>query len=191
MLKIELIEYLQKNGGFKQRDHSWEEVGEMFSIYIPNKENKTNKAISDSIRNKCTNTYNSYMKQVEKLDLVKQTYLKGKKHSETFRKVSPEAEGIDEKDFEVKRFTKYTGGGAWVKYEKKESLFNEEHLEKLAAMLNLTTVVNNPPSLPFNDKTLCVYLADEHIGALTKEQSIYTNNYTKEEIENRIVRRLL
>jgi len=191
MLKVELIEYLQKNGGTKDINHSWEDVAKLFSLEINNKESKNAKQINDYIRGYCRSVYNTYLKQVDKLELVKQTYLKGKKHSETFRKTPIEAEGINEEDFEVKRFTKYTNGGAWVKYEKKETLFNEDHLEKLARMLNMTTVINQAPSPPFNNKILCVYLADEHIGALTKEQSIYTNKYTKEEIEDRIVRRLV
>ncbi len=189
VIKKEIIDYLLSNSGKLQEGETWYEIGKKFSVEAPNKK----KAIEDknyekdAISKKTNDIWRWYLKKKNKLKLSKEIYQDGKLKWETFRE-KPDEVYINHKDFDIDKVTTNPYGGAWFKLKKKEKIYEEEHLDKLKELLSkeINPVKYRLPETT-NDKALFIYGSDKHIGALTKEDSIYTNKYDRDVMRQRIV----
>jgi hypothetical protein len=192
----ELIDYLVSHGGKLPDDVKWIEVADKFNIELP--ETKSNENLTPFERDrkrakKTQDIWRMYLKTKEGLKLTKEIYENGKLKWETFKKVPEENHIKDvDKNFELERFTTNPHGGQWLKYKRKEQLFDDKHHQELKRILSEII----PPFLnyrvtPENEKALFIYGSDKHIGALTKENSIYTNKYDIDEMRKRIVHETL
>lgn len=185
-----VIDYLISNGNKLPENETWYEVGIKFGVQSP----KPKKAKEDirykkkSIARQTQRYWQSYSKQCDNMQLVKQTYTNGKLASETFKNQPHQEIEVDYTQFEIEKLTTNPNGVPWLKMRKKENFHSEEHLANLKEILTKEII---PLEYEFNetctDKGLFIYGADKHIGALTKEDSIYTNKYGKEEIKKRLI----
>lgn len=189
MIKKQVINYLLSKSGNLDSGETWYDVGVKFGIEPQNKERaKIDEAYRKrSIQTQANDIWRGYIKQTNKLAVVKQTYKDGELKFETFKE-KPKDVKINHEDFDIERFTTNPYGGAWIKLKRKEKMFEEEHLDILKELLTkeLNPVFIRTPEV-INDKALFIYGSDKHIGALTKEDSIYTNKYDREEMRQRIV----
>lgn len=189
-----VINYLLANSGKLPNNETWYDVGIKFGIEAPNKKRakRDKKYKRKAIGRIALRYWESYLKQQKKLKLSKQVYKNGKLLFETFKDKPEENSFIDYSQFEIDRVTTNPYGGAWYKMKKKEIFYTEEHLQKLRDLLTkeITPVKYNKP-FSSNEKGLFIYGSDKHIGALTKENSIYTNKYDKKEMYRRIVEETL
>lgn len=189
MIKKQIINYLLSKSGNLDNKETWYDIGIKFGVEPKNKERALNDEVykKKSIRTKTNDIWREYIKQTNKLVAVKQTYIDGELKFETFKE-KPEDIKINHEDFDIERLTTNPYGGAWLKLKKKEKMFEQEHLNILKEILTkeLNPVPVNTPNI-VNDKALFIYGSDKHIGALTKEDSIYTNKYDREEMRQRIV----
>jgi len=189
MIKKQIINYLLSKSGNLDNKETWYDIGIKFGVEPKNKERALNDEVykKKSIRTKTNDIWREYIKQTNKLVAVKQTYIDGELKFETFKE-KPEDIKINHEDFDIERLTTNPYGGAWLKLKRKEKIFEQEHLDILKEILTkeLSPVAVNTPNI-VNDKALFIYGSDKHIGALTKEDSIYTNKYDREEMRQRIV----
>lgn len=189
MIKKQVINYLLSKSGNLDSGETWYNVGVKFGIEPQNKERaSTDEAYRKrSIQTQANDIWRGYIKQTNKLAVVKQTYKDGELKFETFKE-KPEDVKINHEDFDIEKFTTNPYGGAWIKLKRKEKMFEQEHLDTLKEILTkeLNPVFIKTPEV-INDKALFIYGSDKHIGALTKEDSIYTNKYDREEMRQRIV----
>lgn len=189
MIKKQVIDYLLSKSGNLDSGETWYDVGVKFGIEPQNKERaSTDEAYRKrSIQTQANDIWRGYIKQTNKLAVVKQTYKDGELKFETFKE-KPKDVQINHEDFDIEKFTTNPYGGAWIKLKRKEKMFEQEHLDTLKEILTkeLNPVFIRTPEV-INDKALFIYGSDKHIGALTKENSIYTNKYDRKEMRQRIV----
>lgn len=189
MIKKQVINYLLSKSGNLDSGETWYDVGVKFGIEPQNKERAKTDATyaKQSVIKQANDIWRAYIKQTNKLAVIKQTYKDGELKFETFKE-KPEDVKINHEDFDIEKFTTNPYGGAWIKLKRKEKMFEQEHLDTLKEILTkeLNPVFIRTPEV-INDKALFIYGSDKHIGALTKEDSIYTNKYDREEMRQRIV----
>lgn len=192
MINKQVIDYLLSTSGKVPEGSTWFSIGEKFGIQAPDQERaKTEPAYNyKSIGRRTQQVWQNYLTAQDKLRLNKQIFDgEGNLLWETFKFHPQEVDPINSDDFEVEKITTNPYGGAWMKLKKKENFHTEEHLDKLVKILSETITPTEYPSLDVHENShgLFVYGADKHIGALTKQDSIYSNRYNKEEIMKRIV----
>lgn len=194
-IKKSIIDYLLTNSGKLKEDDTWYSIGEMFGVEPPDqKRAKTDEEYrTKSIAKKTQDIWRAYLRQKNNLKLSKEIYENGKLKWETFKDKPNEIEPIDSSKFEIDGITTNPYGGAWYKLKKKEGFLSEEHFENLKKLLSedITPIDYSFPDVNIQDRGLFVYGADKHIGALTKQDSIYSNKYNREEIKKRIVYKTL
>lgn len=191
-MNINLINYLISNNGILKEEEDWYTLGIKFNIEPPDLDRAKNDEVykKKAISTKTNDIWRNYLKQKEKLELRKQVYEHGKLRFETFGKTpDPEKLPVDEKEYELERITTNPGGGAWLKYKKitpiKEVEDSFNRLKEI--LLREITPLNYQPTINTNNLGLFIYTSDKHIGALTKDNSIYNNDYNREEIKYRLI----
>ena len=189
MIKKQVIDYLLSKSGHLDSGETWYDVGVKFGIEPQDKRRAEidDKYKRKSIQTQANDIWRAYIKQTNKLKVIRQTFKDGELKFETFKE-KPKDVKINHEDFDIEKFTTNPYGGAWIKLKRKEKMFEEEHLDTLKELLTkeLNPVYIRTPEI-INDKALFIYGSDKHIGALTKEDSIYTNKYDKDEMRQRIV----
>lgn len=189
-MSYELINYLETNNG--KVSESWEQLATRFNIEAPNSQRaETDKEYAKIAPGRRANDiWRNYKRQKENLELSKQVVKAGQVQTETYTKIGHPLElPIDLKDYEVERLTTRPQGGAWLKFKKLEKLYDESHIDDLKSILTKEiTPIDYKPMINTNNLGLFIYGADKHIGALTKEDSIYKNNYDREEIKQRLIK---
>jgi len=183
-----IIDYLLSKSGQLPRGETWYDVGTKFGVESPNKKrSKESRSYKKkSIGRKTQEIWQNYIKQKNNLNLNKEIYKKGKLEWETYKN-KPKDVKINHEEYDIEKLTTNPYGGAWFKLKRKENFYTEKHLEKLKQiLLKEVKPFYYDSELEHNNKGLFIYGSDKHIGALTKENSIYTNKYNKEEIINRI-----
>lgn len=189
MINKEIVDYVLSNSGKLKDEETWYDIGVKFGIIPFDKERELNDPnyAKKYISTKANDIWRNYLKSKNKLKLVKEIYDNGKLRFETFKE-KPKDVHINHEDYDIDRVTTNPYGGAWFKLKKKEKIYEEDHLDKLKELLikEITPVIYNV-EFPTNKKALFIYGSDKHIGALTKEDSIYTNKYDREEMRQRIV----
>ena len=189
MINKEIVDYVLSNSGKPKDGETWYDIGVKFGIVPFDKEKELNDVnyAKKYIGTKANDIWRGYLKSKNKLKLVKEIYDNGKLRFETFRE-KPKDVHINQEDYDIDRVTTNPYGGAWFKLKKKEKIYEEDHLDKLKDLLikEITPVIYNV-EFPTNKKALFIYGSDKHIGALTKEDSIYTNKYDRIEMRERIV----
>ena len=189
MIKKQVIDYILSNSGKLPDGETWYSVGIKFNVRPANEQKaKTDKEYEKkAIAVRTNDIWRAYIGTKNKLKLTKEIYQDGKLKWETFRE-KPKEVHIDHDNFDIERVTTNPYGGAWFKLKKKEKFYEKEHLDKLKDILTKTI---EPVSYQFNSipnkKGLFIYGSDKHIGALTKENSVYTNKYDKDEIKSRLI----
>jgi hypothetical protein len=193
MIHQKIINHLLKNEGKLRPNETWYSIGVLYGIEVPDKERAEEdpEYAKAAIRKRTQDIWRSYLRQKNNLQLSKETYKDGELVSETYTKPqTPQEVEINPEEFEVERITTNPNGGAWMKYKKKEEIFNDSHCQDLKKLLE-TSIKAEPYEIPDTwskiEKGLFVYTSDKHIGALTKENSVYTNKYDREEMRERIV----
>lgn len=189
MIKKQIIDYLLSNSGKLGSGETWYTLGIKFGIEPQDKKRaeKDEAYRKRSIQTQANDIWRGYLGTKNKLKLSKEIYQDGKLRFETFTK-QPQEVSINHEEFDIDRITTNPHGGAWFKLKKKDKMYQEEHLNNLKEIL--TKELNPIPYIEpetTNDKALFIYGSDKHIGALTKEDSIYTNKYDKKEMRQRIV----
>lgn len=186
-----VIDYLLNNSGKLPQGETWYDVGIKFGVQAPNKKKaKENRGYKKkSIGRKTQQIWQSYLHKKNDLKLTKEIYENGELKWETFKFHPEEVEpAIDSNKFEIEKITTNPYGGAWIKLKNKEGLYSEKHFEELREIL---TKEISPLEYEFNknfsSKGLFIYGSDKHIGALTKEDSIYSNKYDRNEIKRRLI----
>lgn len=189
MISKNLIDYLVTHNG-KPKDTSWYEVGEMFNLKPSDKKRakKDDKYRKESIAKQANDTWRRYLTQKNGLELTKEIYENGEVKWETFKK-TPEDKEVDLEGMELERVTTNPHGGAWLKYKKKEQMYDDIHIHQLKDLLTkeIKPLLIARPDVASNDKGLFIHGSDKHIGALTKLNSVYTNKYDREEMMRRLV----
>ena len=192
-----LIDYLNNIDGIIPKDKTWYSIGVEFGIESPdiNRANTDEDYRIRSIGRKTQDIWRYYTKSKESLSLVKETYKDKKLMYETFKKKESEI-SFNKEDFEIEKITTNPSGGTWTKFVKKDTSFNENHINNILSILEKNLKINPVNYVEdeyFNTKNtgLFIYGADKHIGALTKDNSIYKNDYDKEEIKKRIISKTL
>lgn len=184
-----LIDYLLSNSGKPLENETWYSLGIRFNVKAPNKKRakKDEKYRKKAIGRRTQEHWQRYLQQKNRLKLDKEVYKDGELKWETF-KDKPEKVNIDSTDYNIEKITTNPYGGAWYTLKKKEGLYTEEHFQKLKELLTKELKPQQyKPTIKTNEKALFIYTSDKHIGALTKEDSIYVNKYDKQEMRNRIV----
>ena len=189
MVNKQIIDYVLSNSGKLKEGETWYDIGIKFGV---EPQDKTRAEVDirykrKSIQTQANDAWRSYLKKKNSLELVKEIYDNGKLRFETFKE-KPKDVQINHEDYDIDRVTTNPYGGAWFKLKKKEKIYEEDHLDKLKDLLikEIEPVLYNVVE-DTNEKALFVYGSDKHIGALTKEDSIYTNKYDREEMRQRIV----
>lgn len=189
-MSYELINYLEINNG--KVSESWDELAIRFNIEAPDLERaKTDVEYAKVAPSKRANDiWRLYNKQKEKLELSKQVVKDGQIQTETYTKIGhPQELPVNMEDYEIERLTTRPQGGAWLKLKKIEKLYDESHIKDLKSILTKEiTPIDYKPMIKINNLGLFIYGADKHIGALTKEDSIYKNKYDKKEIKQRLIK---
>lgn len=189
MIEKQIIDYLLSNSGKLKDGETWYDIAIKFGISVPNRDRISEEGyIKKALSRKANDIWRKYLKQKNRLKLSKEIYENGRLKWETFRD-KPDDVHINHENFDIEKITTNPYGGAWFKLKKKEKFYEEEHLEKLKEILikeiepqSYNTKSNSPEK-----KALFIYGSDKHIGALTKENSIYSNKYDREEIKKRII----
>lgn len=192
--KKSVIDYLVSNSGKLPQGETWYDVGTKFGIECPKPKRgkKDEKYRKKSIARQAQRYWQTYSSQCDNMQLVKQTYTNGKLASETFKNQPHQEVEVDYSKFEVEKLTTNPNGVPWLKMRKKENFHSEEHLETLKEILTKEiTPYNYTPPTSTNNKAYFVYGSDKHLGALTKEDSLYTNKYDREVMRERIVLKTL
>lgn len=194
----DLIDYLVSNSGKLKEGESWYDIACKFDIPSPNpqKAEKDEAYKKKSMATKANDIWRKYKKQIDKLELKRQVYKNGELAFETFgKKGTPDILPIDLGKYEIEKVTTNPQGGSWLKYKKlPEKLNTKEHNQSLLELLKkeISPVEYNPQNPDIlNHKSLFLYTSDKHIGALTKENSVYKNQYDRLEIKKRLVSFLL
>ena len=190
MIKKQIINHLINNGGKLAPEETWLSIAKSYGIQAPDKKRakKDKEYKSKAISRAAQHIWQIYIKQEQKLSLVKQTFKDNKLMFETFKEKTDQAVPIDYTDFEIEKLTTNPNGVPWIKMRKKEHFHSEEHLETLKELLVKEILpIEYTPSLTSNGKAHFVYGSDKHIGALTKLDSIYKNKYDREVMRERIV----
>lgn len=193
MIEKKLIDYLLNVDG-NLSDETWYDIGLKFNIEPPDKKRaeKDKEYKRKSIATKANDIWRNYLKTKNSLQLVKEVYKEGKLSTEVYNKPAPESPEIDLSLYEVEKFTTNPNGNAWLKYKKKDQIFTKDHVKSLSKIL-----IKDIKPLQYNftekyiDKALFIYTSDKHIGALTKEDSIYSNLYNEKEIRKRLLNKIL
>lgn len=189
MIKKQVIDYLLSKSGNLDSGETWYDIGVKFGIKSPDIEraNKDETYKKKSIARQAQRIWEAYLRKKNNLKLTKETYQNGKLKFETFKE-KPREIPINHEDFEIERLTTNPHGGAWLKMKRKEKFLNQEHQQDLLELLKkeITPIEYTEPEKT-NKKALFIYGSDKHIGALTKEDSIYTNRYDKKEMRRRIL----
>ena len=191
MIKQQIINHLISNGGKLTAEETWVSLAESFNIKPADKKRakKDEKYRKKTIARTAQRYWESYVKQVEKLEVNKQIFVDGKLKFETLKK-GPEIPQLPENpdDFEIEKYTTNPYGGAWMKLKRKEKILDDTHLQDLKDILTAEiTPVKYSPQINSNKKAHFVYGSDKHIGALTKLDSIYKNKYDRTVMRERIV----
>ena len=193
MIKKQVIDYILSNSGKLPDGETWYSVGVKFNVRPANEHKaKTDKEYEKKAISVRTNDiWRAYIGTKNKLKLTKEIYQDGKLKWETFRE-KPKEVNINHEDFDIERVTTNPYGGAWFKLKKKEKFYEKEHLDKLKEILTKSIQpVNYKFQNTSNKKGLFIYGSDKHIGALTKENSVYTNKYDRDEIKSRLIENTL
>ena len=194
MIKQKLIQQVLSQGGVKKPGQSWYALGIIAGVKSQDPERaKEDKAYEKkSIARRAQQIWDQYDKQSDALELKKQILVDGKIKFETFVKPAELAHEYDPEDYDIEKVTTNPHGGAWVKMKKKEKMYDDSHLETLKDMLtdNIEPIKIKKVKVA-KEKALFVYGSDKHIGALTKENSIYTNQYDKKVMIERLVTSML
>ena len=189
MIKKQVIDYLLSKSGNLDSGETWYSIGIKFGIEPQDKERaETDEAYKKrSIQTQANDIWRLYLKQKNKLEVVKETYKNGKLQFETLKE-KPKNVEINHEDFDIDKMTTNPYGGAWIKLKRKEKIYEDDHLDKLKELLTkeITPTLYIEPTTT-NDKGLFIYGSDKHIGALTKEDSNFTNKYDRDEMRKRIV----
>jgi hypothetical protein len=187
----ELIDYLQSNQG-KLNEHTWTSLGEEFGVQSPDldRAEQDEEYRKKSIGRKAQSIWVNYLKQKDNLQLTKEVYKDGQLQSEVFQKGGPQID-VDYSQYDIEKFSVCSNGLTWLKGKKKDSLYEENHLESLRKILREEVIpfdLDETKKLSLaGNKSLMIYGSDKHIGALTKESSIYTNKYDYDVMKNRLV----
>lgn len=185
-----VIDYLLSVKGILPKGETWYDVGKKFGVQCPKpKRGKEDKKYRKKSIARATQRYwQSYTKDIDNMSLVKQTYTNGKLSSETFKNQPHQEIEVDYNNFEIEKLTTNPNGVPWLKMKRKENFHSEQHLDNLKKIL-LKEIT--PLEYNFNKKVspkgLFIYGSDKHIGALTKEDSIYKNKYDRKEIKKRLI----
>jgi hypothetical protein len=188
-----VIDYLLSHSGQLPKGETWYDVGIKCGVEAPDKKRakKDRSYKKKSIGREAQRQWQRYLNQKNDLSLDKEIYENGELKWETFKK-KPEDVQINHDDYDIEKITTNPYGGAWFKLKKKENFYVEEHLEKLTQILTENiTPLNYELNVEHNEKGLFIFGADKHIGALTKENSVYTNKYDKQEIKRRLIQNTL
>jgi len=180
MNKEIIIKYLIEHDGLPE-GKTWSDVAEFFNIQAPDKERAK---VDEEYAKKAPGRVINDIWRKYKMKSVKQTYVDGKLKYETFKLKQEEVSDLDLSEFEITQVTTTPYGNPYVKLKKKE-IGDNNHLEALRDILSaeITPYTRKPKkSLRKPKKALFLYFSDRHIGALTKDNSIYTNKYDYEEI---------
>lgn len=189
----EIINYLLSNGGKLKENETWFSVGKKFGVKTPDpiRAKTDHKYYVKSVGTKTCDIWRTYLKQKEKLELTKEIYENGELKWETFKKTPEHAvENFDFTSMDVYAVTTNPYGGAWYKMkESAKSLFTTENIEKLRKIFreDIKPIDKKPDNIIKEQFGVFIYGSDKHIGAFTKNESIYKNNYDVDEIENRLV----
>ncbi len=191
MIKEKVINHLLSNGGNLAEGETWISIAKKYGIEPSDKKRakESKKYRNKTIGRTAQRYWQSYVKQVNKLEVSKQIKVDGKLRFETFKK-GPEKPQLPEnpEDFEIEKYTTNPYGGAWMKLRRKEKFHSEEHINNLREiLLKEITPVKYTPDIISNKKAHFVYGSDKHIGALTKLDSIYQNKYDRDVMRERIV----
>ena len=183
----EILDFLIKNNGLPE-GYSWNKLAKEFGIEAPDKEKaKVNKKYAVRAPGRVLNDiWRKYKKK--KMKVVKETYVDGKLKYQTLKKQQKTVPDVDLKDFEIEKITTNPNGNPWIKLKKRDILY-DDHLEKLKNIIkeNVKPLSTEKPQTFSQDKGLFIYGSDKHIGALTKDNSIYKNKYDEKEIIKRLV----
>ena len=189
-----LIDYLTFNNGKLKGKETWYQLGLKFGIEPPDKERaeKDKNYKKKSIRTRAQDIWRDHLKQRSSLELKKETYIKGELYSEVYsKKTTPNnLSNVDLNEYEIERLTTNPNGGAWLKYKKKDIINDDSHQQDLLELLKKEiepVKYNYPLEEGTTLRGMFVYTSDKHIGALTKEDSIYKNKYDREEIKSRLI----
>jgi len=189
MIRKQIIDYLLSKSGNLDSGETWYTIGIKFGIEPQDKQRaETDEAYKKrSIQTQANDIWRLYLKQKNKLEVVKETYKNGKLQFETLKE-RPKNVEVNHEDFDIDRMTTNPYGGAWIKLKRKEKIYEDDHLDKLKELLTkeITPTLYTEPTTT-NDKGLFIYGSDKHIGALTKEDSNFTNKYDRDEMRKRIV----
>ena len=192
-MSYNLIQHLLKNNGKLQEGETWYQLGVKFNVEPPNMERakEDEEYRKNAITKKANDAWRHYCRQKESLELTKETYKDGQLSTEVFTKQnSPDNIPVEDiEEYEIEKFTTNPKGGAWLKYKKIEKIYDEDHTQNLVDILTKEiTPIDYKPMINTNNLGLFIYGADKHIGALTKEDSMYNNKYDREEIKQRIIK---
>jgi hypothetical protein len=192
-----VIAHLLQNGGKLQKDMTWFSLGEQCGVEVKDKERakKDKKYYKKTVGRLTQQYWQRYLKQSNKLELAKQIQdAEGNIMWETYKK-PPKKDALpeDTENYEIEAFTTNPYGGVWLKGKRKENILADDHIKELVSMMKeVITPQDKPQPQPISTpRGLFIYGADKHIGALTKKDSIYTNDYDRDEIEKRLVYKTL
>ena len=186
----DLIDFILSHSGQLPDNMSWYDIGLKFGIKPPNsrRAKKDPNYIRKSISTRANDIWRNYLKQKGRLELSKEIYENGKLKWETYKKQPLDAGPIDHTKFDIEGITTNPYGGAWFKLKKKNSILIDSSVEELKKLLTKEiTPQEYAFDLPTNNKACFIYGSDKHIGALTKENSIYNNQYNREVIKQRLI----
>ena len=185
----DLVDYIDSKGGINSVKGMLYEIGLKFKISPPDIDRAEDDDIykKKAIIKKIYQIYINYIKEKNDLKLSKETYNKGELVSQTFKRGGNDNE-VDVSNMQIERVTSNPHGGSWVKY-KNTDVFNIK--EKINEIKDILKKDITPIDITYKCKqcenALFIYGSDKHIGAFTKENSIYQNKYDKKVITNRII----
>lgn len=178
--KKALVSYLLS---IDKREETWYELAERFEISIGKSRRERSKAANDVWR-----SYLRLQKRKEKrnsnLETVKEVYHHGEIAWETKKLPVKDDKVIDIEGYEVVKITDNPYGGQWVTYKPKpEPLVDFDELRE-TLLKDIVPIHIEPQNT--NEKALMLYTSDKHIGAHTKEDSMYSNVYNPKEFQRRM-----
>jgi len=174
-------------------DYTWLELAIMFNIeaFDLDRAAQSESYSNEARAKRACDIWRRYKKQKENLSLNKEVHIDGVLKSQTYT-VEKDQPEVNYDDFFIEKLTTNPNGNGqpWLKLVRKNLAFDTKHLEDLTEMLKkeiqpleqrqdfMSTIV---------PRGLFIYGSDKHIGAITKNNSNYKNEYTKEEIKKRII----
>lgn len=188
----ELLMFLRKNNG-KPSDVRWWELAERFGIEPTGDYKRGTRAYKEHLRSRVRSIWRRYLRGgvhniYPELELSRIVETDGGITSRTYRRAS-QMDIPDLKGFAVKKVTTNPfSDKAWITYSKDMPALTKEFLDSLAKQLkkDIEPVnIKRPPE--YSERSLLLYGADKHIGALTLDNSIYRNDYDKDEIQRRLL----